>query len=271
MYNSIMSESKKRLGDLLVEAGLIDQFQLRSALSEQQKWGGRLGNHFVRLKFITEEKLIKFLSQQLKIQYVDITKIKIAPSSIELIPEEVSTKHNILPLGVKVEGGKKTLFIATSDPTNLEAIDEIQFLTGYTVKPILAADTAISKGIRDYYNPMPQQPATENSIPIDTANALSIEPTGIPQPSQSPKDEMVIIRDEPGGAQQTSPPPSLDSELPEEAKAILNSTLGIKTALSQELTNLLMNKETRELLNILIELLITKGILKEADLKQRLQ
>ena len=266
-----MSESKKRLGDLLVEAGLIDQFQLRSALSEQQKWGGRLGNHFVRLKFITEEKLIKFLSQQLKIQYVDITKIKIAPSSIELIPEEVSTKHNILPLGVKVEGGKKTLFIATSDPTNLEAIDEIQFLTGYTVKPILAADTAISKGIRDYYNPMPRQPATENSIPIDTGNASpSIEPTGMPQPPLA-KDEMVIIRDEPGGTQQPSPPPSLDSELPEEAKAILNSTLGIKTALSQELTNLLMNKETRELLNILIELLITKGILKEADLKQRLQ
>jgi type IV pilus assembly protein PilB len=264
-----MSESKKRLGDLLVEAGLIDQFQLRSALSEQQKWGGRLGNHFVRLKFITEEKLIKFLSQQLKIQYVDITKIKISPSSIELIPEEIATKHNILPLGIKGEGGKKTLFIATSDPTNLEAIDEIQFLTGYTVKPILAADTAISKGIRDYYNPIPQQPLTEQAIPVENLNTISVEQSGITHNPPS-KDEMVIIRDEPGA----QPPPSapmVDSELPEEAKAILNSTLGIKTILSQELTNLLMNKETRELLNILIEILITKGILKEADIKQHLK
>ncbi len=262
-----MSESKKRLGDLLVEAGLIDQFQLRSALSEQQKWGGRLGNHFVRLKFITEEKLVKFLSQQLKIQYVDITKIKIAPASIELIPEEVATKHNILPLGIKADGGKKTLFIATSDPTNLEAIDEIQFLTGYTVKPILAADTAISKGIRDYYNPVPQQPLAEQSIPVDNLNLASAE-----QQERTPvppaKDEMVIIRDEPGGP---GPAPVADAELPEEAQAILNSTLGIKTGLSQELTNLLMNKETRELLNTMIELLITKGILKEADIKQHLK
>ncbi len=264
-----MSESKKRLGDFLVEAGLIDQFQLRSALSEQQKWGGRLGNHFVRLKFITEEKLIKFLSQQLKIQYADITKIKISPSSIELIPEEVATKHNILPLGIKVDGGKKTLFIATSDPTNLEAIDEIQFLTGYTVKPILAADTAISKGISDYYNPIPQQPLTENSIPIEHLTAIPVEQQDITH-NPPAKDEMVIIRDDPG-TQQPSSSPLIDSELPEEAKAILNSTLGIKTALSQELTTLLTNKGTGELLNILIEILITKGILKEADIKQYLQ
>ncbi len=265
MVNYSMSESKKRLGDLLVEAGLIDQFQLRSALSEQQKWGGRLGNHFVRLKFITEDKLVKFLSQQLKIQYVDITKIKIAPSSIEIIPEEIATKHNILPLGIKAEGGKKTLFIATSDPTNLEAIDEIQFLTGYTVKPILAADTAISKGIRDYYNPIPQQPAAEQSIPMDNLNTAPEEQPAHTPPSPA-KDEMVIIRDEPGG-----PAPIPDSELPAEAQAILNSTLGIKTGLSPELTAMLMNKETRELLNSLIELLIANGVLKEADLKHHLK
>ncbi|MGB9736189.1 MAG: hypothetical protein ACP5JP_03510 [bacterium] len=263
-----MSDGKKRLGDLLVEAGLIDPFQLRAALSEQQKWGGRLGNHLVRLKFISEDKLIKFLSQQLKIQYVDIAKIKIPPSAIELIPEEVATKHNVIPLGVKVDGGKKILFIATSDPTNLEAIDEIQFLTGYTVKPIIAADSAIVKAIKDYYNPAPQQPLTEKSIQVENLNGIPVEQPKIER-SNIPKDEVVIIRDEPDN--QATQPSVLDTELPEEAKAILNSTLGIKAGMSQELTSLLMNKETRELVNTLIEILIEKGIIKEADLKQYLK
>ncbi len=262
-----MAETRKRLGDLLVEAGLIDSFQLRSALAEQQKWGGRLGNHLVRLKFITEEKLIKFLSQQLKIQYVDINKIKIASSTIELIPEEIATKHNILPLGIKAQGGKKALFIATSDPTNLEAVDEIQFLTGYTVKPVLAADTAISNNIKQYYNPIPQEPLAETSI---TLNGISVtnEPSKT-QEDKPAKDEMVIVQDEPGGQPQVET--NIDTELPEEAKAILNSTLGIKAGLSQELIALLMNKGTRELLNILIEVLISKGAIQESDLKQHLK
>ncbi len=263
-----MVEGKKRLGDLLVEAGLIDQFQLRSALAEQQKWGGRLGSHFLRLKFITEEKLVKFLSQQLKIQYVDIGKIKIAASTIELIPEEIATKNNVLPLGIKTEGGKKLLFIATSDPTNLEAIDEIQFLTGLTVKPVLAAETAILNAIKEYYNPVPQQGPTETSIPVDS-NGTIHEPAK-PQTDAPARDEMVIVRDVPGDAQETGMSIS-DSELPEEAKAILDSTLGVKTGLSQELVSLLMNKETRELLNIVIEILTTKGLIKESDIKQRLK
>lgn len=268
-----MAETKKRLGDLLVEAGLIDQFQLRSALAEQQKWGGRLGNHFVRLKFITEEKLVRFLSQQLKIQYVDINKTKIAPAVIEIIPEEIATKHNILPLGIKTEGGKKLLFIATSDPTNLDAIDEIQFLTGYTVKPIIASDTAIANAIKIYYNPVPQEPLSEQSIPLDNINVVQeTEPT-TPEPTQSSKDEskdeMIIVRDEPGGSRQ--PEEITEAELPEEAKAILHSTLGIKTGLSPELLTFLMNKETREILNMLIELLIDKGILKESDIKQHVK
>lgn len=246
---------------------MIDQFQLRAALAEQQKWGGRLGNHFLRLKFITEEKLTKFLSQQLKIQYVDIGKIKIAPSTIELIPEEIATKNNVLPLGIKVEGGKKTLFIATSDPTNLEAIDEIQFLTGMTVKPVLAADTDILNAIKGYYNPVPQQEPAETSIPLDGAGIIH-EPLP-PRADAAPKDEMVVVHDVPGGQQEAGLP--ADSELPEEARAILNSTLGIKAGLSQELLALLMNKETRELLNIMIEILTTKGIIKEADIKQRLK
>lgn len=253
----------KRIGDLLIEAGLINESQLRAALAEQQTWGGRLSNHFISLKFITEEKLIKFLSQKLKIKYVDINKMKIEPSIIELIPKKIAVKHNIFPLGIKTEGGKKTLFIATSDPTNPEAIDEIQFLIGHTVKPILAADQDILNAIiEEYFKPDTQQILNERTISFADTNIAS-EPVTPPNDALASND-MIVIRDQPGGIQ---PEQITDAELPEEAKAILHSTLGLKTGLSHELLTLLMNKETREILNILIELLFDKEIIKESDIK----
>ncbi len=261
-----MNTSKKRLGDLLLEAGLIDQFQLRAALAERQKWGGRLGNNLVKLKFITEEKLLKFLSQQLQIPYVAIDKIKISPSTIELIPEEIATKNNVLPLGIKIEGGKKVLFIAMSDPTNLESLDELQFVTGYTVKTVLASDNAIANAIKKYYNPV-EEFMPGNAIPVNN---------GVRQPSNEPKvtnssntEEMVIMHDEPGG--QSVSTTITDNELPEEAKAILDSTLGTKKGLSQELSNTLSGKETKSVLYAIIETLIDSGIMKESDLKQHLK
>ncbi len=261
-----MTESRKRIGDLLIEAGLINESQLETALAEQQAWGGRLRNHLVRLKFITEETLIKFLSQKLKIKYVDLNKIKIEPSAIELIPEEVAIKHNILPLGMKTEGGKKTLFIATSDPTNPEVTDEIQFLTGHTVKPILAADTDISNAIEEHYRPDTQRILNERTISF--ANTDIVFKPVTPPYDIPAKNDMIVIRDQPGGIQSEQ---ITDAESPEEAKAILHSALGLKTGLSHELFTLMVNKETREILNMLIELLIDKGIIKESDIKRRIK
>ncbi len=259
-----MTEARKRIGELLIEAGFMNESQLRIALTEQQAWGGRLRNHIVRLKFITEEKLTKFLSQKLKIKYVDISKMKIEPSTIELISEEISRKYNVLPLGVKTEGDKKILFIATSDPTNPEIIDEIQFSTKYTVRPILATDASISDAIKEYYDPaVGQQPLTERIISfVDTD--VTYKPSVSPDDTQA-KNDMIIVPDRPGGIQ---PEQIMDAKLPEEAKAILESMLDVKTGLSHEVLTLLMNKETRELLNMLIHLLTDKGIITESDIKQ---
>jgi MshEN domain len=256
----------KRIGDLLIEAGLINESQLKTALAEQKTWGGRLSNHLVSLKFITEEKLIKFLSQKLKIKYVDISKIKIEPSVVALIPKKISVKYNIFPLGIKTEGGKKILFIATSDPTNPEAIDEIQFLTGHTVRPVLAADQDILNAIEEYYKPDAQQILNERIISLADADIAFEKVT---PPNDSPgKNDMIVIHDQPGGVQSEQ---VSDAELPEEAKAIIRATLGLKTGLSHDLLTALMNKETRVILNRLIELLFDKGIIKEPDIRQRLK
>ncbi len=191
-------------------------------------------------------------------------KVKIEPSTIELIPEEISRKYNILPLGVKTEGGKNTLFIATSDPTNPEIIDEIQFSTKYTVKPVLAADASIAYAIKEYYTPAgTQQPLTERIISFEDTD-ITYKPS--PHPDDTPaKNDMIVVPDQPGGIQ---PEQITDANLPEEAEAILKSVLGVKADISNEVLRLLMNMKTREILNMLIHLLINKGIVTESDFKR---
>ncbi len=166
-------EIKKKLGDLLVEAGLIDEIQLRAALAHQKQWGGRFGAILISMGFITEEKLLKFLSTHLQLPAVDFKKVKVQEDVLKLLSVDVAKKHHVLPIAIWQEGSKKYLLLAMSDPTNLSAIDEIQFITNLHVKPAIATDTAIGEGIRFYYEGIGLPPGEEGreglpvSEPVD--------------------------------------------------------------------------------------------------------
>jgi type IV pilus assembly protein PilB len=166
-------DTKKKLGDLLVEAGLIDEIQLRAALAHQKQWGGRIGAILISMGFITEEKLLKFLSSHLQMPAVDFKKVKIQDEVLKLISMDIAKKHHVLPIAIWQEGNKKYLLVAMSDPTNLAAIDEIQFITNLHVKPAIATDTAIGEGIRYYYEGIGLPPGEEGregvplSEPVD--------------------------------------------------------------------------------------------------------
>lgn len=165
--------TKKKLGDLLVEAGLIDEIQLRAALAHQKQWGGRIGAILISMGFITEEKLLKFLSSHLQLPAVDFKKVRVQEDVLKLISVDIAKKHHVLPIAIWQEGTKKYLLLAMSDPTNLVAIDEIQFITNLHVKPAIATDTAIGEGIRYYYEGIGLPPGEESregvplSEPVD--------------------------------------------------------------------------------------------------------
>lgn len=145
---------KKRLGDLLVEEGLIDKFQLQAALAEQKKWGGRLGKHLVDLGILPEETLVKVLSKLLSLPSVDVGRIPIARSVVEYVPVTTAEKFNVMPIGVEeAPGAKKTIIVAMSDPTNLAALDELRFTSGCAVRPVVSGDSSIERAIRTYYHP----------------------------------------------------------------------------------------------------------------------
>ncbi len=142
---------KKKLGDVLKEAGLIDESQLQAALTHQRNWGGKIGAILVELGFVKETDLAKAISETLRIPYVNLFEPEIPEGIVKLIKPDIAKKYNIMP--AKKEGG--SLWVAMADPMDIKSIDEIRFVTGLTIKPALAMASEISDAIRKYYDHEP--------------------------------------------------------------------------------------------------------------------
>ncbi len=136
-----------KLGQLLVNNNIIKEEQLEEALELQKKEGGRIGSNLIKLGFLTDETLVKFLSEQYGVPAVSLSHEEVEASIIKLIPYDVAYKYQIFP----VSRSGATLTIAMTDPSNVFAIDDIKFMTGYEVKPVTASETAIKEAITKYY------------------------------------------------------------------------------------------------------------------------
>jgi hypothetical protein len=139
---------KKKLGDFLKESGLIDDFQLQTALSHQRNWGGKLGSILVEMEFIREEELARVIAEKMRIPYVDLFEPELPAASLLLIKSDVAKKYGVVP--VRKEGN--AIVIAMSDPMDMQAIDDLSFSTGFTIKPALALESEIKDAIRKYYD-----------------------------------------------------------------------------------------------------------------------
>ncbi|MBI5641886.1 MAG: type IV-A pilus assembly ATPase PilB [Deltaproteobacteria bacterium] len=136
-----------RIGELLLREKLISPEQLKKAIEEQKKSGGRLGYNLTKLGFITEKDLTAFLSRQYGIPTIDLSAQEIDHEIIKLIPEDVAQKYQVVP----ISRTGSTLVVAMADPSNIFAIDDIKFLTGYNVEPLVASDAAIKTSIEKLY------------------------------------------------------------------------------------------------------------------------
>src|SRR5688572_22663665 len=136
-----------RIGDLLVKEGLISQEQLGKALDEQKKTGGRLGSCLVKLGYINDEEVTTFLSRQYGVPSINLTYFEVDPSVIKLIPEETARRYEVVPLS-RVGS---SLTIAMVDPTNVFAMDDIKFMTGFNIEPVVASEQAIADAIKKFY------------------------------------------------------------------------------------------------------------------------
>ncbi len=138
----------ERIGELLVKQNLLTADQLRKAQDEQRVNGRRLGAQITELGFLDEADLTDFVAKQYGVPSINIDEFEIDPAVIQLVPEEVATKHTVIP----VNRAGSTLILATSDPSNIYALDDIKFLTGYNIQPVVASEEAIRRGIDKYYD-----------------------------------------------------------------------------------------------------------------------
>lgn len=153
---------RQRLGEMLIEAGAIDDMQLRSALADQRRWGRPLGRTLVEMRLIQEEDLVRVLAKQLGIEAVDLDQMQIPAPVIELVPGHIAKQHNVIAFAQPM----KFLDVAMLDPTNLGIIDELRIRTQLNVRPYLAGPKMIERNLDKYYGHAGMKLSQSIEIPI---------------------------------------------------------------------------------------------------------
>ena len=125
-----------RLGELLIKENLITAEQLQEALAAQKGKGGRLGYNLTQMGFLSEEDLTTFLSKQYGVPSINLAEFEVSTEIIGLVPFDVAKKYLVLP----VNRAGASLIVAMADPSNIFAIDDIKFMTGYNVEPVVTSE-----------------------------------------------------------------------------------------------------------------------------------
>jgi type IV pilus assembly protein PilB len=136
-----------RLGELLVREKLISLAQLRQAQDEQRKANTTLSYALSKMGIISDREITDFLSQQYRVETINLDEFEIDEDVVKLVPKDVCQRHGLIP----VSRAGSSLIVAMSDPSNLHAVDDIKFLTGYNVEPVVAPITAIERAIAQFY------------------------------------------------------------------------------------------------------------------------
>src|SRR5689334_7867957 len=163
----------QRLGDLLVREKIITPEQLDKALRAQREAGpnSRLGSTLVNLGFVTDEEVTNFLSRQYGVPAINLQYFEIDSSVVKLIPEETAKRYQILPLS-RVDA---SLTIAMVDPTNVFAMDDIKFMTGFNIEPVVASESAIMDAIDKAYGGSQQDAANVDELLASMGDEPDVE------------------------------------------------------------------------------------------------
>jgi type IV pilus assembly protein PilB len=141
-----------KLGQILVNRGLLKPDHLAMALADQQSTGARLGMTLVRLGFVDEETLIRTLAGQLKLPVARIRGKRVGPEVLACVGVDLAEKHRCLPLFFKREAGERVLFVAMEDPSDGDALEELARESGEIVRPVLVGPTELEEALQRHYH-----------------------------------------------------------------------------------------------------------------------
>jgi Type II secretion system (T2SS), protein E, N-terminal domain len=208
-----MQQPNKRLGELLVEGGLITPAQLQSAITHQKIARGRLGSNLVALGYISEEVLMDFLSHQTGVPQLDVRNIEVPVQILKLVPQRLADQFTVLPISTKEP---KSLVLAMSDPSDLNAIDSARFASGLHIEPVVASHSALRKAIADLYRRL-DTPAGAVTVELGTDSgqgdalpvSFTLAPIHLPTPQPIPQGTESFPPD-PFFGRPTAPPVNID-------------------------------------------------------------
>jgi len=170
----------KRLGDMLIDEGLINIEQLKQALVVQKDKGGRLGSVLVQLNFVTDEQISQTLGRQYNVGVVSFDNLEIEQMTLKTISPQIAQKFQVIP--IKREG--KNLFLAMANPVDVYTIEDIKFATGYNVVPLVASENLIGQAIEKYYGVAGSMAEMLTEMGIDDEEIEIIEEEKIPDAQQ---------------------------------------------------------------------------------------
>jgi len=249
---------KAKLGAVLVAAGLIDEFQLESALGEQARWGNRLGEALVQLGYVTEEDLVRTVSRHYGIPGVHLEGKQIEPEVLALLPAELAEAYRCIPLFKKRVGGGEVLYLGMAQPEDLRIVGEVSFRAGLPVRPVLVGPVQIGTAIDAFYRGEGSRPMLDD----DSTSALAETPV-------SDGDTAPFLGDQPGVVSE----PFGDAEAGADGERGEAASRGVEAeaeaAPLPDSVEKPRDVPTREILHALTQLLIEKGVVSREEVMER--
>jgi hypothetical protein len=193
-------QPKKRLGEMLIDAGVIGEPQLKAALGHQRQWGVRIGQALVDLKLASEAEIVRALSVKFGFEVAQLDRLDPhgLAQALKLLPREFALRHNVFPMGV--DSGSVT--VAMSDPTNLAVVDEVRFRSGRRVRVYIGGDRAVAEAVRRHYPAEGEVEAIALDLDVDGDGDAVHDPFG-----GGPTDDLAAFFSEPARPAPEQPAP----------------------------------------------------------------
>ncbi|KFE66426.1 general secretion pathway protein GspE [Hyalangium minutum] len=176
-----------KLGELLIKANVLQESQLKAALAEQAKWGGKLGEILVRMSMVSEDILVRALSKQLNIPAVNLDAVQVIPPHVRSkIPSQTARDFAVLPLQLRDDG--KTLVVAVADPLNVRHLDELRAITKCRIVPNVAGRTSIARAYQRLYEENAELGEADTNFKVLDAQGRTVvkDMRNAPQPGAAP-------------------------------------------------------------------------------------
>jgi hypothetical protein len=167
-----MQPETKKIGEMLVDAGLISTAQLQEALRHQRITGGRMGSNLVAMGFISEDLLMDFLAQKTGVPRFDLKNLDIPVNVLQRVPKRLADQLNVLPVAIKEP---KSLILAMTDPSDLNAVDSARFASGMNIEPVVASYSSLKQAIAEQYKKL----NTVSARTVDVGSPVSLD-EGLP-------------------------------------------------------------------------------------------